>query len=146
MSNYHELVKGKVYIGGADAAVHAIKEQGITDVFDLRDDGEKQEGFPETTTRHHYPIIEDRDDQEESIKAAIVAVTEAVQSDKKVFFHCAGGRNRTGTVATALLINLGEATTVEEAEKLAMERRPDISIKPEMRKILKNMFEQDHTN
>ncbi|OZQ60434.1 MULTISPECIES: hypothetical protein [Paenibacillus] len=31
MSNYHEFVKGKVYIGGADAALSAIKEQGITD-------------------------------------------------------------------------------------------------------------------
>ncbi|WP_440108633.1 protein-tyrosine phosphatase family protein [Paenibacillus sp. QZ-Y1] len=143
MSNYHELVKGKVYIGGADAALSAIKEQGVTEVFDLRDDGKAQEGFPASAKRHHYPIIEDRDDQEESIKAAIVAVTEAVQSDKKVFFHCAGGRNRTGTVATALLINLGEATTVEEAEKLAMERRPDISIKPEMRNVLKNMFESN---
>lgn len=146
MSNYHELIKGKVFIGGADVAVQAIKEQGITDVFDLRENGEKQEGFPETTTRHHYPIMEDRDDQEDFIKAAILAVTKAVQSDKKVFFHCAGGRNRTGTVATALLINLNEATTLEEAEKLAMERRPDISIKPEMRKILKRMFEEVSTN
>ncbi|WP_265333574.1 hypothetical protein [Paenibacillus sp. P13VS] len=38
-------------------------------------------------------------------------------------------------------MNLDEAATVEEAEKLAMERRPDISIKPEMRNVLKNMFE-----
>ncbi|WP_433743699.1 protein-tyrosine phosphatase family protein [Paenibacillus amylolyticus] len=141
MSNYHELVKGKVYIGGADAALSAIKEQGVTEVFDLRDEGKAQEGFPDSAKRHHYPIVEDRNDQEESIKSAIQAVTEAVQEGKKVFFHCAGGRNRTGTVATALLINLGEAATVEEAEKLATERRPDISIKPEMRNVLKSMFE-----
>ncbi|WP_339296975.1 dual specificity protein phosphatase family protein [Paenibacillus sp. FSL R5-0623] len=145
MSNYHELVKGKVYIGGADAALSAIKEQGVTEVFDLRDDGKAQEGFPDSAHRHHYPIVENRNDQEESIKSAIQAVTEAVQEGKKVFFHCAGGRNRTGTVATALLMNLGEASTVEEAEKLAMERRPDISIKPEMRNMLKNMYEANNS-
>jgi protein-tyrosine phosphatase len=61
-----------------------------------------QEGFPDSANRHHYPIVENRNDQEESIKSAIQAVTEAVKEGKKVFFHCAGGRNRTGTVATAL--------------------------------------------
>ncbi|MFS0873636.1 MULTISPECIES: protein-tyrosine phosphatase family protein [Paenibacillus] len=132
-------MKGKVYIGGADAALSAIKEQGVTEVFDLRDDGKAQEGFPDSH-RYHYPIVENRNDQEESIKSAIQAVTEAVQEGKKVFFHCAVARNCTGTVATALLMNVGEATTVEEAEKLAIERRPEISIKPEMRNVLKNMF------
>ncbi|MCF7753181.1 hypothetical protein KQ941_01910 [Paenibacillus xylanexedens] len=61
---------------------------------------------------------------------------------KKVFFHCASGQKHTGTVVTALLMNLGEATTVEEAEKLAMRRCPDISIKPEMRNVLNNMFDK----
>lgn len=42
-------------------------------------------------------------------------------------------------------MNLGEASTVEEAEKLAMERRPDISIKPEMRNMLKNMYEANNS-
>lgn len=88
MSNYHELVKGKVYIGGADAALSAIKEQGVTDVFDLRDDGKPQEGFPDSTNRHHYPIVENRNDQEESIKFAIQAVTEAVQAGKNILSLC----------------------------------------------------------
>ncbi len=36
MTNYHELVKGKVYIGGVDAIQDAVNKHGITEVFDLR--------------------------------------------------------------------------------------------------------------
>ncbi len=33
MTNYHELVKGKVYIGGVDAIQDAVKKHGITEVL-----------------------------------------------------------------------------------------------------------------
>ncbi|MDZ4627318.1 protein phosphatase, partial [Bacillus cereus] len=41
MTNYHELVKGKVYIGGVDAIQEAVKKHGVTEVFDLRAGGEE---------------------------------------------------------------------------------------------------------
>jgi protein-tyrosine phosphatase len=140
MSNYHELVKGKVYIGGADTIKAAVEEQGITEVFDLRDDGKQSESFPQGVTRHHYPIVEDKSNQIDSIKYAIDAVMSVVKSDKKVYFHCSGGRNRTGTIATALLIELGETETLDDAEQLAKKRRPDILIKSEMRDALKSIY------
>jgi len=34
MVNYHELVKGKVFIGGINGLRDAIEEQEITDVYD----------------------------------------------------------------------------------------------------------------
>lgn len=140
MANYHELIPGKVYIGGENALLEALKEQEISDVFDLRDTGTKAEGFPEEVTRHHFPIVEDESGQEGSVQAAIQAVTAAVNSGKTVYFHCAGGRNRTGTVATGLLMELGLASTVDEAEALAKEKRPDINIKQEMRDMLKEFY------
>ncbi|MNY56368.1 hypothetical protein D3C86_1924400 [compost metagenome] len=57
-----------------------------------------------------------------------------------MYFHCAGGRNRTGTVATGVLLELGLASTVEEAEALAKEKRPDINIKQEMRDVLQVFY------
>ncbi|MHB0861199.1 protein-tyrosine phosphatase family protein [Paenibacillus sp. SEL3] len=140
MANYHTLVENKVYIGGESALVQALQEQEISDVFDLRDNGTEAEGFPAKVTRHHYPIVEDETGQEASVQAAIQAVKEAVNSGKTVYFHCAGGRNRTGTVATGVLLELGLATTVEEAEALAKEKRPDINIKQEMRDVLKGFY------
>ncbi|WP_342479844.1 dual specificity protein phosphatase family protein [Paenibacillus sp. FSL L8-0340] len=140
MTNYHELIEGKVYVGGENALLEALQEQEITDVFDLRDTGTKAEGFPAKVTRHHIPIVEDEGGQEGSIQAAIQAVTAAVNSGKTVYFHCAGGRNRTGTVATGVLLELGHAATVDEAEALAKEKRPDINIKQDMRDVLKGFY------
>lgn len=140
MANYHELIEGKVYIGGEAALLQALQEQEISDVFDLRDNGTEAEGFPTNVTRHHYPIVEDEPGQEGFIHAAILAVKEAVNQNKSVYFHCAGGRNRTGTVATGLLLELGLASTVEEAAQLAKDKRPDISIKPEMIEALNGFY------
>ncbi len=140
MANYHELIPGKVYIGGENALLEALQEQEISDVFDLRDNGTEAEGFPAKVTRHHFPIVEDESGQENSVQAAIQAVTAAVKSGKTVYFHCAGGRNRTGTVATGVLLELGLASTVEEAETLAKEKRPDINIKQEMRDVLQGFY------
>ncbi|MNW66426.1 Dual specificity phosphatase, catalytic domain [compost metagenome] len=84
--------------------------------------------------------MEDASGQENSVQAAIQAVTAAVNSGKTVYFHCAGGRNRTGTIATGVLLELGLASTVEEAEALAKEKRPDINIKQEMRDVLQGFY------
>lgn len=140
MANYHELVEGKVYIGGEAALLQALQEQTISDVYDLRDQGTRVEGFPAHVTRYHYPIVEDTAGQEASVQAAILAVTEAVNSGRTVYFHCSGGRNRTGTVATGVLLELGLASSVEEAERIAKEKRPDINIKPEMREVLLGFY------
>jgi len=140
MTNYHELVKGKVYIGGVDAIQDAVNKHGITEVFDLRAGGEESEGFPAGTKRHAYPIVEGVEGQDESVRNAIAAVKEAVEQDKKVFFHCSGGRNRTGTVATGLLIELGVADNIKEAEQKVKEIRSIINIKPELREVLGNLY------
>lgn len=124
-----------------DAIQDAVKKHGITEVFDLRAGGEEPEGFPAGTKRHAYPIVEGAEGQDESVRNAIAAVKEAVEQDKKVFFHCSGGRNRTGTVATGLLLALGYASNVDEAEQKAKTIRPVISIKPELKQVLVNLYQ-----
>ncbi|GGE81318.1 protein-tyrosine phosphatase family protein [Priestia taiwanensis] len=140
MTNYHELVKGKIYIGGVDAIQEAVEKQGITEVFDLRAGGQEPEGFPIEANRHVCPIVEGVEGQDESVKNAIGAVKEAVEQGKTVYFHCSGGRNRTGTVATGILLELGQASTVEEAEQKAKEVRSIININPEMKEVLKRLY------
>lgn len=140
MTNYHELVKGKVYIGGVDAIQDAVKKHGITEVFDLRAGGEEPEGFPAGIKRHVYPIVEGVEGQDESVRNAIAAVKEAIEQNKKVFFHCSGGRNRTGTVATGLLLELGHASNVEDAEQQVKAIRSIIAIKPELKQVLRNLY------
>jgi protein-tyrosine phosphatase len=140
MASYHELIPGKVYIGGENGLLVALQEQEISDVFDLRDNGTQAEGFPDNVNRHHHPIVEHEAGQEDSVQGAIQAISEAVKKGRTVYFHCAGGRNRTGTVATGLLLELGVASTVEEAEDLARDKRPDIQIKGTMREVLNRLY------
>ncbi|WP_163257802.1 protein-tyrosine phosphatase family protein [Bacillus paranthracis] len=110
-------------------------------VFDLRAGGEEPEGFPAGTKRHAYPIVEGVEGQDESVRNAIAAVKEAVEQDKKVFFHCSGGRNRKGTVATGLLLELGHASSVENAEQQVKAVRSIIAIKPELKQVLRNLYQ-----
>ena len=85
-------------------------------------------------------VPEDVEGQDESVQHVIAAVKETVEQGKKVYFHCSGGKNRTGTVATGLLLELGHALNVEDAEKQAKEVRPVISIKPEMKNALNRLY------
>ncbi|OJD73178.1 protein phosphatase, partial [Bacillus sp. P14-1] len=103
--------------------------------------GEEPEGFPGEAKRHAYPIVEGVEGQDESVKSAIGAVKEAVERGEKVFFHCSGGRNRTGTVATGLLLELGHASNVEDAEQQVKTVRSIIAIKPELKQVLQNLYQ-----
>lgn len=140
MSNYNELIQGKVYIGGADAILQAVSEKGITDVFDLRDGGERSADFPPTATRHILPIVEDQSEHNHSVQQAIQTIKTAVDQGKTVYFHCSGGRNRTGTVATGLLMEMKLANQLSEAEIQAKQARPDIQIKKEMYEVLERLY------
>jgi len=76
------------------------------------------------------------------VELTIDYVIQAQKEGKKVYFHCSGGRNRTGTVAMGTLLQMGKANTVEDAEKQAVAIRPIINVKPELKEVLHNMFEK----
>ncbi len=135
---YQQLVKDRIFIGGAADAKTAVANEGIDVVFDLRAEaGDSDESY----TRVHAPIVDDStEQQDESIQEAIDGVVTAYEEGKKVFFHCAGGSNRAGTVAIGTLLALGEAKAVEEAEQMAKNIRPIISVKPELKESLQRLF------
>ncbi|QMT16595.1 dual specificity protein phosphatase family protein [Planococcus maritimus] len=137
---YQQLVKDRIFIGGAADAKTAVANEGIDVVFDLRAEaGDSDESY----TRVHAPIVDDStEQQDESIQEAIDGVVTAYEEGKKVFFHCAGGSNRAGTVAIGTLLALGEAKTVEEAEQMAMSARPKINVKPELKESLQRLYPQ----
>lgn len=138
---YQELVKDRIFIGGAADAKAAAAAENIDVVIDLR--AEAAEGDYDYV-RVHSPIVDDSDEQQdESIKKAIDQVVDAYNGGKKVYFHCAGGSNRAGTVAVGTLLALGKADTVEEAEAQATAVRPIIMVKPQLKESLKRIFHQD---
>ncbi|MBZ5753074.1 MULTISPECIES: dual specificity protein phosphatase family protein [Metabacillus] len=135
--NYHELLKDHIYIGGADDIEDVMKNEKVDIAFDLRAEAPKEES---KYNRVHSPIVDDAEQQDESVKKSIDHVVSAYNEGKKVYFHCQGGSNRTGTVAIGTLLALGKADTIEEAEELAKTARPKINVKPEMKETLKRIF------
>jgi thioredoxin reductase (NADPH) len=133
--NYHELIKNRIFIGGADDAKDVIESEKADVIFDLR--AESSEAPYE---RIHSPIADEAGKQDESIKKSIGHVVKAYNEGKKVYFHCGGGSNRTGTVAIGTLLSLGKAKTIEEAEKMAKSVRPKINVKPEMKESLQRLY------
>lgn len=135
--NYQELVKDRIYIGGADDVEDMMDNEKVDVIFDLRAEAPIEEA---KYNRVHSPIVDDADRQDESVQKSIDQVVNAYNEGKNIYFHCQGGSNRTGTVAIGTLLALGKANTIEEAEELAQTARPKINVKPEMKEALKRIF------
>ncbi|USK62426.1 protein-tyrosine phosphatase family protein [Peribacillus asahii] len=135
--NYHELLKERIYIGGADDVQDLLENEKVDVIFDLRAEVPKEEV---KYNRVHSPIVDDAAQQDESVKKSINHVVNAYNEGKNVYFHCQGGSNRTGTVAIGTLLALEKANTIEEAEEIAKTVRPKINVKPEMKEALKRIF------
>ena len=137
MTAYQELVPNRIYIGGADAIPELLKNEKIDVVYDLR--AENKEGEYDYN-RKHQPIVDNAEHQDESVKQAIDEVVGAYESGKNVYFHCSGGKNRTGTVAIGTLLKLGKADSIEDAEAKAKGIREIINVNPEMKAALGRLF------
>ena len=137
MKSYQELITNRVYIGSAASAEEATNELDLDKVFDLRVESLDDDM---TGKRVHLPIIDGKEKQDESVKNVINAVKKAYDNDEAIFFHCSGGKNRTGTVAIGLLLELGLAKSIEEAEEKAVSIRSEISVKPEMKETLGRLY------
>ncbi|MBZ5203082.1 dual specificity protein phosphatase family protein [Planomicrobium chinense] len=135
---YQELVKGRIFVGGAADAQKAFDTEQIDVVIDLRSEAaEGDYGY----NRIHSPIMNESDEQQdESVKKAIDQVVDAYNEGKKIYFHCAGGSNRAGTVVIGSLLALGEADSIQEAEARAKSVRPIISVNPQLKESLQRLF------
>ena len=135
--NYQELFNNQIFFGGAADAEAAIVNEQIDIVIDLRvAEPEKVE-----YTRIHAPIADEEKDVVPSIQYAVGEVMKAYHNGKKVFFHCGSGSGRAGTIATATLLELGQAKTVDEAEQKAKVIRSKVNVREPMKKALKRIYE-----
>lgn len=136
---YEELIPGKVFVGGADAIEELLENEKIDVIYDLR--AELKDGLPSDLSIHQ-PIVDEKENQDQSIKAAVDAVLQSYKDGKNVYFHCNTGRGRAGTIATATLLELGFAESVDEAEEKAKAIRPQINVRPQFKEALKRIYEK----
>lgn len=81
--NYHELIKDRIYMGGADDVEDVIEYEKSDVIFDLR--AESPESKSEFK-RVHSPIVNDGDHQDESIMKSIEYVVNAYNEGKRFIF------------------------------------------------------------
>src|SRR5690606_12515052 len=123
LSAYKALIPERIFFGGIDAIVQLLKEEKIDVIYDLR---AEVNGALASEKSVHQPLLDDAEQQHESIKEAVNKVVKAYNEGKNIYFHCNTGRGRAGTVATATLLELQKATSVDEAEQITNEIRPEM--------------------
>lgn len=136
-NNYEPLIPGRIFVGGVDALDHLLEAEKIDVIYDLR---AEVKGELPSEKSVHQPIVDEAALQEQSIDQATQAVMAAYHSGKNVYFHCNTGRGRGGTIAAAVLLELGQAETVVEAEEKVKAIRPTTNIRPEFREALNNIY------
>lgn len=138
---YHELIAGRIYFGGAGDIQQIADAERIEMVVDLREESTGCAASNPALIWLRIPLEDNADlPQAELFKDAILAVVSAYRDGKKVAFHCGGGRGRTGTVAAGVLLELGLYSTLDEAEAAAKAIRPVINIKPDQREALELLY------
>ena len=140
---YSELVKGRIYFGGAADAKAAVENEAVELVVDLRVNGLSAEQHQEIGAPYiHKPIEEELGGAviAQSIKAGVQQVVAAFEEGKKVYFHCGGGGGRAGVMAVATLLELGLADSLENAEEQVVATRSAVNIRPNMKSALEQLY------
>jgi len=128
-NGYQALYGNEIFFGGAADVEDMVKHEGVEVIVDLR--GEATEcAYPNADVEWIQIPLGDNatGNQDDLFKQAIDEVIRNYQSGKKVGFHCVGGKGRTGTVAAGILLELGEADTVADAEAKAKQIRDVIDL------------------
>ncbi|MDT0123114.1 dual specificity protein phosphatase family protein [Paenibacillus sp. RRE4] len=144
---YHALIAEQVFMGGAADVKAMVLNEGIEVVVDLREEATECAYPADHVKWVKIPLDDDTKEHEaELFKQAIHEVVGAYNADKKVAFHCGGGKGRTGTVAAGFLLELGLANSIEDAELKAKGIRSIINIKPVQKSLLKKLYTNRNFN
>ena len=130
-TNYHALIPGQVFMGSALDMQDVVDKEGVDVIVDLRAEATECAAANGDVTWIQVPLGDNSPTAEfQLFKQAIGHVVDAMHQGKKVAFHCGLGRGRTGTVAAGVLMELGLAKDLPQAQAMAKAIRPEISIQP----------------
>jgi len=141
--NYDVLVKDRLFFGGAQDADAAFSNEQVDVVIDVRVNGlTGQQQQAAQYDYHHIPIADEEAEVAPSIDKVAKKIVSAYESGQKVYFHCGSGGGRAGVAATAVLMELGLANSLEEAESAVKKARSQVTIRPNMASALKKLYDK----
>lgn len=139
--DYDVLVKDQLFFGGAKDAESAFTQESVDVVIDVRVQGlspQDQETVP--YSYKHMPIADEDSEVASSIQRVAQEVAMAYETGQKVYVHCGSGGGRAGVAATAILMELGMAESLEAAEAAVKKARPEVTIRPKMEDALQKLY------
>lgn len=132
-----EMIEGRLFVGGASEASTAVEAGVATTVMDVRVNGLADQ--PEFTYLH-CPIADESDAVAESIQVGVTELKNRLEQGESIYLHCGSGNGRASVMAAAALIELGHASTIDEAETLILQKNPSAQIRPNMRAALEQLY------
>lgn len=135
-NNYEPLIASRLFVGGVNAIDEVVTHEDIDVIYDLR--ATQSDQMPHEKSIYKPIYAED----EQSIQNAVDAVMKDYHDGKNVYFHCNTGRGRGGTIAAAVLLELDQAKTVEEAEQQVKTIRSSTNISPAFKDALRKKYEK----
>lgn len=132
---WDEILKGKLFVGPAEDAEYMVKEAGVQKVFDLRVNGLEEAPFEAYA---HRPILDGQ--EAESIQKGAKEIAAALKDDQKVYIHCGSGNGRACVMTSAVLLELGEAKSVDEAMNYVSSKRQSARFQEVMINALKSIY------
>jgi len=131
----NELITGRIYFGGAEEALVAVKNGQV--VIDVRVKGLEQ---TPTYAYKHCPIVDESSQIAESIKTGVSQILQEYAHGENIYVHCGSGNGRASIMATAILLDLGKAETIDEAECIVKQINPTAKLRPAMREALEQLY------
>lgn len=131
---YNEIITN-LFVGSADEAANAIHDQQVQHVFDVRVKG-REEQVPYLYT--HCPILESQ--EVKTIINGAKKIADAIRSGETVYIHCGSGTGRAAVMAAAVLLELKEASSVNNAMQIVSEKRRGARFQPVMVEALKSIY------
>ena len=135
MERSYNQILANLFVGSADDASVAVEDCVVQQVFDVRVKGlQGQVSYKYT----HCPIHES--EEAATIINGVKQIVAAIRTGESVYIHCGSGTGRAAVMAAAVLLELGEAATVQQAMQIVMEKRPGARFQPVMVEALQSIY------
>lgn len=131
----NELITGRIYFGGAEETAKAANKGQV--IVDVRLKGLEQ--MPAYTYKH-CPISDEKDQIADSIKTGVSQILQEYAHGENIYVHCGSGNGRASVMATAILLELGKAENIDEAECIVKQINPTARLRPAMREALDQLY------
>lgn len=133
--SYNEVIEKILYVGSAEEAEIAVRNECIAEVFDVRVNGRTEQLNYAYT---HQPIIEN--DEVSTIKAGAQKIAQTLKDGQSVYIHCGSGTGRAAVMTAAVLMETQKVNSVDEAIQFVKEVRDGARFQPHMIEALQTIY------